>query len=181
LASPATRLLSLNPGETSTVSVTVTVSDPAQPLVRVVAVEGTHRLEVDVPLFPPAEPVKDFQIADGRTLTVWQDSTQPAELTLGEGNGDGFAAPGERFAVLLPDGAALRPAEVFTNDACVDTTVRASEKYSLPAIRPDCQPGHIVHLLASIRMPDYRLRYVSVEFPVWWRHPEDAPKEAGRP
>jgi pimeloyl-ACP methyl ester carboxylesterase len=181
LASPATRLLSLNLGETSTVSVMVTVSDPAQPLVRVVAVEGTHRLEVDVPLFPPAEPVKDFQIADGRTLTVWQDSTQPAELTLGEGNGDGFAAPGERFAVLLPDGAALRPAEVFTNDACVDTTVRASEKYSLPAIRPDCQPGHIVHLLASIRMPDYRLRYVSVEFPVWWRHPEDAPKEAGRP
>jgi hypothetical protein len=144
-------------------------------------VEGAHRLEVDVPLFPPADPAKDFQIADGRTLPVWQDSAEPADLTLGEGNGDGFAAPGERFAVLLPDGTALRPAEVFTNDACVDTTVRASGKYSLPSIRPDCQPGHVVHLLASIRMPGYRLRYVAVEFPVWWRHPEDAPKEAGRP
>jgi hypothetical protein len=108
---------------------------------------------------------------------------------LGEGNGDGFAAPGESFGILLPDGDSFRVAQLFTNDACIDNTVRQSDswteydragasiQYSVPRILPDCQPGHVIHMLARVLLPDYRMKYASVEFPVWWRHPEDAYKK----
>ena len=102
-----------------------------------------------------------FQIADGVTVSAWRHGTQHGEVTLGEGNRDNHAAPGENFAVLFPDGEYLRAAELFTNDACVDNTVRASDsigehasvKYSLPSIRPDCEPGHVVHMLARVVVP----------------------------
>jgi len=113
-----------------------------------------------------------------------------ADVRFGEGNGDGHAAPGETFAVLLPDGESLRAAELFTNDACVDNSVRASDswtgydhvgaavRYSLPAIRPSCEPGHVVHMLARVVIPNapgltianHHVRYASLEFPVWYRN-----------
>src|SRR5262249_51301831 len=105
--------------------------------------------------------------------------------------GDGFAAPGERFAVLLPDAGAERAAELFTADACVDNTIRISDswesydraspsaKYSLPLIRKDCQPGHVVHMLARVGVPgraNQQVRYAAIEFPVWWRTGEEPRK-----
>jgi hypothetical protein len=106
-------------------------------------------------------------------------------VRFGEGNGDGYAAPGESFAILIPDGGALRAAEVFTNDSCVDNTMResdswgdsdrsgASAKYSLPSIRVDCEPGHQVHMLARIQIPGAtgtQVKYWTLEFPVWYRN-----------
>jgi hypothetical protein len=182
---PASRLFALMPGETVALPVTVTVSDPARAVLELVAVNGTHRMPVDVPLFPPAEPVKNFQIADGRTVTIAQHATQTVETTLGQGNGDGYAAPGESFAILIPDGGTLRAAELFTNDACVDNSVRASDswvdydhtgasvKYSMPAIKRECEPGHVVHMLARVvipHAPGHQVRYAAIEFPVWWRN-----------
>ena len=87
--------------------------------------------------------------------------------------------------MLLPDGEPFRAAELFTNDACVDNSVRLSDswsdhesaKYSVARIRPECEPGHVVHLLARVVTPDHRTRYATVEFPVWWRRPEDAVKK----
>jgi hypothetical protein len=161
------------------------VEDPARAVVRLVAVDGARRMPVDVPLFPPAEPVKDFEIDDGRTLTAFRHATEKSEITLGEGNRDGNAAPGETFAVLLKDGGSLRAAELFTNDACIDLSERASDywggydsvgasaKYSLPTIRQDCQPGHVVHMLARILIPNkpnHQVRYAALEFPVWYRN-----------
>ena len=62
---PIGRLFGLGPGESGTLPVTVTVDGPARAMVKIVAVEGAKRMPIEVPLFPAAAPVKDFQIADG--------------------------------------------------------------------------------------------------------------------
>ena len=129
--------------------------------------------------------------SDGRTLNVYRHATQRAAVAFGEGNQDGHAAPGETFAVLLPEGDALRAAELFTNDTCVDKTLRASDSwndydhagasaaYSLPTIRAECPPGHVVHMLARILIPNaprHQVRYAAIEIPVWWK-PGEEPKK----
>ena len=182
---PEGRLFALEPGESANLPVTFTVSDPGRAVVKIVAVAGASRLPFEVPLFPPAEPSQDFQIADGRPLEVFEHATGKASVRFGEGNGDGHAAPGETFAVLLPDGGALRAAEVFTNDTCVENTMRgsdswneydrsgASAKYSLLSLHVDCEPGHVVHALARILIPkgaDTQVKYFSLEFPVWYKN-----------
>jgi len=159
---PSARLSSLAPGESVTLPVTFTIDRPAISGARIVAVDGEIRLSIDVPVYPAAPAFADYRIADGLTVAPY---THP----LGEGNRDGHAAPGESFAVLLPDAGARRAAELFTNDACVDNTVRISEggtRISLPAIRPTCEPGHRIQLLARIG-----LNYFALEIPVWYRNP----------
>ncbi len=189
-AGASSQLFSLMPGETVPLPVIVTV--PAgRAMVRIVAVKGTARMPVDVRVFPEAQPAATFQLADGRTVNAYRHATEKVDLSFGEGNRDGHAAPGENFAVLLPDGDSLRAAEVFTSDACVDTSVRASDswsdydhtgasvKYSLPSIGKDCPPGHVVHLLARIvipHAPGHEVRYATIEFPVWYR-PGEEPKQ----
>jgi hypothetical protein len=185
---PTSRLFALGPGESASVSVTVTVTDPARPLVDIEAVCGKEHRALEVPLFPPTEPFKNFLIADGRAMDIFHQATKDSDLTLGEGNGDGYAAPGESFAVLIPDGAAFRAAELFTSDACVDLGVRvsdpwsdydhtgASAKYTVARIRPECQPGHPLHLLARVvfpNAPEHQVRYYAIEFPVWYRRGEE--------
>lgn len=184
VAAPAGRLFGLGPGEAVTLPVSFTTDDTARPVARIFAVAGGSRIPLDVPLFPPAEPSRDFQIADGRALEVFQHAVQKAEVPLGEGNRDGHAAPGESFAVLLPDGEGYRAAELFSTDACVDVTVRgsdswvdydhtgASAKYTLASIRNDCEPGRIVHLLGRVvipNAPNHGVRWVSLEVPIWYR------------
>jgi len=181
LGTPEGRLNALDPGESSNLPVTFTVGDRERAVVKLVAVSGASRMAIEVPLFPPAEPAKDFQIADGRALTVFEQGTAKASERFGEGNGDGHAAPGETFAVLLPEGGALRAAELFTNDACIDNAMRgsdswtaydhsgASAKYSLPSVHVDCEAGHTVHMLARILIPngaETHAKYFSLEFPV---------------
>jgi hypothetical protein len=115
-----------------------------------------------VPVYPAAPAFADYRIVDGLTVA-------PYPHPLGEGNRDGHAGPGENFAVLLPDGGALRAAELFTNDPCVDNTVRISEggsRISIPAIRATCEPGHRIQVLARVG-----LNYFTLEIPVWYRNP----------
>jgi hypothetical protein len=177
------RTFSLAPGETGDLAVKVMAADPQRMVVRLVAVLGGVRLPLVVPLYPPAETSEDFRIADGRPWDLYQHGTTHSEETLGDGNGDGHASPGETFAVLLPDGEAWRAAELFTNDACVDNTIRVSDswsdydhtgasvKYSLPRIRSDCAPGTRLHMLARVVMPNapqHQVRYWALEIPVWY-------------
>jgi hypothetical protein len=172
------RVYGLAPGESAVVPVTFTPPEAAGPVVRIVAVDGANRMPFNVPVFPPARPTTLFQIADGVTVQVMQHGTQHAELTFGEGNRDNHAAPGESFAVLFPDGEYLRAAELFTNDACVENTVRGTDSwgeyvsviYSMPSIRADCQPGHVVHMLAKVPVPNAATEYWAIEFPVWYRN-----------
>ena len=184
-ATPQGRLYALAPGESAFLPVTFTVEDPQRAVVRILAISGNVRMPIDVPLYPAAPASKDFQIADGRTLTAYRHAVQKDEARFGEGNGDGHAAPGESFAVLLPDGGALRAAEVFTNDPCVENTMRGydswsdydhadtSAEFSLPSIHLDCEPGHVVKMLARILIPngpETQFRYWTLEFPVWYRN-----------
>ena len=160
--SPSARLASLAPGESVTLPVTLTIDRPAVNGARIVATDGEIRLAIDIPVYPAAPALADYRIADGLTVP-------PYTHALGEGNGDGHAAPGESFAVLVPDAGALRAAELFTNDACVDNTVRITEggtRISLPTIRPACEPGHRVQFLARVG-----LNYFAIEIPVWYRNP----------
>jgi len=183
-AAPA-KLFGLGPGESAALPVSFTVADQGRAMVKMTAVVGGVRLPLTVPLYPAAEPTKDFQIGDGRSLTVYQHAVQRGPLELGEGNGDGFAAPGETFAVLLPDGDAYRAAEVITGDRCVDTSLRVSDswvdydhsgasvKYTLAHIPNACQPGTPLHILARVVMPnapDHAVKYYAIEFPVWYRN-----------
>ncbi len=180
----SSRLFGLAPGESALLPVTVTVAGPARDAVRLVAVAGGVRFPIEVPLFPPAETAEVFQIADGKTAHVWQHATRQEDVPFGQGNGDGHAAPGESFAVLIPDGEWLRAAELFTNDPCVDLSLRAddswdsydhsgaSARYTIAAVRPDCAPGHVIRMLGRVLMPSHEYRYYNIETPVWWREGE---------
>jgi hypothetical protein len=159
---PSAQLSGLASGESVTLPVTFTSDRPAISGASIVAVMGETRLSIDVPVYPAAPVSADYQIADGLTVA-------PYTRALGQGNGDGHAAPGESFAVLLPDAGARRAAELFTNDPCVDNTVRISEggtRVSVPAIRTTCEPGHRIQMLARIG-----LNYFALEIPVWYRNP----------
>ncbi|HVN06602.1 MAG TPA: alpha/beta hydrolase-fold protein [Bryobacteraceae bacterium] len=181
LAPMSTPLPAIASGHSAAVALTVTVRDPARAIVRILAVQGDTRMPVEIPLFPPTRPFADFRIADGQSVRVFQHATQKAEVTLGDGNADGKANPGERIAILLPEDDVYRVAELFTNDVCVDNTLRAfddwsdydhvgaSAKYSLPLIKPDCPAGHVVHALARVLLPDkpnHVVRYAAIEFPI---------------
>jgi hypothetical protein len=183
-------LPALAPGQSASIPTIITSPDPTRTFLRFAAVAGTNRMAVDVPLFPHADPGKVFQIADGTTAEVMRRAVATADMTFGEGNHDGHAAPGETFAVLVPDGEFLRAAELFTNDPCVENNVRGSDNwsdydhsgasvnYSLPRIRKECEPGHVVHMLARVLIPhapDHQPWYLAIEFPIWWR-PGEEPK-----
>ncbi len=171
----------LAPGKSAEVPLKFTVSDPTREIVKLFAVSGRMRLPVEIPTFPPAENAGDFRIADGVSLLAYQNAIKKRTMTLGTGNGDGQANPGERIAILLPDGGAYRAAELFTNDPCVDLTKRVSDewgdydhvgasvKYSLPLIRSSCAPGHVIRMLARVQLPDkpnHKIHYTAVEFKI---------------
>jgi pimeloyl-ACP methyl ester carboxylesterase len=175
------RILNNATGRSAEVPVTTTVSDPTREIVKLSPIAGNATLSLEIPTFPPAEETGNFRVADGLALPIYQHATQKQTLTLGTGNGDGQVNAGERIAILFPDGDAFRAAELFTNDACVDLTMRvsdnwgaydhvgASAKYSLPLIRPDCAPGHTIRMLARVLLPDkpnHHIRYAAIQLKV---------------
>jgi hypothetical protein len=181
IPTPLEGLPSIGAGKSANVALQFSVDDPEREVVKLYAVIGTNRLPLEIPTFPDAPAAQNFRIADGRELTVYQGGIKRVPLTLGKGNGDGQANPGETLAILLPDGDAWRAAELFTNDSCVDLAERvsdewsdydhvgASAKYSLPVIQHGCPPGHIVRMLARVQLPhapDHRIEYFTVEFAV---------------
>jgi poly(3-hydroxybutyrate) depolymerase len=143
---------------------------------------GLRPLPISEPPYQaPVPHITDFQIADRRTFTVFQHAIEKQQLTLGKGNGDGHANPGEEIAILLPDGDAYRAAELFSIDSCADLTHRvsdnwgsydhvgASAKYTLLKIAGNCPAGHIIKLNARIVIPDkpnHQVRTVAIELPI---------------
>ncbi|MGO4880664.1 MAG: alpha/beta hydrolase [Bryobacteraceae bacterium] len=174
-------LAAIAAGQSAEAPLTVTVIDTKRAIVKLVAVQGDTHMPVEIPLFPPARPFTDYHIADGQSVRIYQHAKEKVQVTLGDGNSDGKVNPGERIAILLPEDDVYRAAELFTNDACVDNTLRAfddwsdydhvgaSAKYSLPLIKPDCPNGHVVHALARVLLPDKPndvMRYAAIEFQV---------------
>ncbi len=176
----SSRLFALATGESGYLTVTAVPSDPAQTMLRLVTGVGPSRFVFDVPLFPAASPPPVFRIADGASVEVYQHAVERTQQAFGAGNGDGHASPGETFAILVPDGEWLRAAELFGANPCIDDSLRgsdlwdyfdrsgASARYSLPTISRDCAPGTPIRMLARILMPDYRYRYYTIQFPVWY-------------
>jgi hypothetical protein len=156
------------PGSSAEVPLSFTVKDDTRMAVKFFAADATHRLPLEIPLFPAAPLAADFQIADGRALTIYQHAIETKVEVVGDGNGDGRANAGERLAITFPDGQGqgARLAELFTNDRCVDNSTRVSDvwgaydhvgasvKYSLPLIRPSCPAGHIVRFMARVQWPE---------------------------
>ncbi|MGA3187030.1 MAG: alpha/beta hydrolase-fold protein [Bryobacteraceae bacterium] len=136
---------------------------------------------IDTPPLPTAPVSTDFQISDHRTLQIFQHAIEPKTLTLGQGNGDGKANPGEQIAILFPDGDAYRAAELFSDDPCADLTTRisdnwsdydsvgASAKYTLAKISPTCPSGHIIKMQARALLPNkpnHKIREATIELQV---------------
>lgn len=137
--------------------------------------------DVVFPYSAPPPLATDFQIADHRALPIFQRATEKQSLTLGEGNGDGSANPGEQIAILFPDGAAYRAAELIGYDPCIDLTTRisdnwatydhvgASAKYTLARISRTCPANHVITLRASVlfpNKPNHQLREFTIELQV---------------
>jgi hypothetical protein len=150
--------------------------------VHVFGVVAGQKLPLDIQVFPAAAVNKDFKVADSKSYKIYQHATDLEDVALGRGNGNGQANPGEAVAILLPDGEGYRAAELFTSDACIDNSAResdswsaydhvgASVKYSLPLIRPECAPGHVVRMLARVQLPNkpnHKLRLVEIDLPIF--------------
>ncbi len=184
LGAVTSALPAIAPGQSVELPVALTVRDGSRALVRIFAVQGDLKMPLDIRLFPPAPSFADYRIADGQPVRLYQHAVQKTDVTLGDGNGDGRASPGERIAILIPENDAYRAAELFTNDACVDNTLRAFDdwsdytitlgaaaaKYSLPLIKlPDCPQGHVIHVLARVLLPNkpnHLVRFAAIEIPV---------------
>ena len=178
---PAATLKAIAPGASIEAPLAFTVKDDARTVVKLFATDSTRRLPLEIPLYPAAPVAADYQIADGRALTVFQHAVEKKIELVGDGNGDGQAAAGERIAIVFPDGEGMRLAELFTNDKCVDNSTRVSDvwaaydhvgasvKYSLPLIRATCPAGHIVQFMTRVQWPDkpnHKVKYGIVQFPV---------------
>ena len=62
----------------------------------------------EIPLFGSALPeIKEFEIADGRVITVVKEGINEETIFLGNGNGDGVANPGESVVILIKDAGRL--------------------------------------------------------------------------
>ena len=121
---------------------------------------------LDVPVFPKADPMADYVIADGTKLPVWQRAVQRSESVLGVGNGDGKAQPGEMIVIAARDGDAVRPVEVFTSDPCLDTTKRVSDpwaaydnvgataKYTILLIASSCNGPRDIPVFVRYQLPN---------------------------
>ena len=58
----------------------------------------------EIPLFKKDLPeIKEFEIADGRVVTVAKEGINEETIFLGKGNGDGVANPGESIVILAKE------------------------------------------------------------------------------
>jgi hypothetical protein len=141
-AEPGGRIPGLAPGESASVPLVFTTATALSGAIKVQAAG----LEIEIPVYPLAAPAAKFRIQD-------------------EGDHDGNASPGEAFSLSLSDARA----ELITNDPCVDTSVRiveAGARYTQAVIRPTCEPGRTVRLLARTSTS-----YAAIEFPIWYKLP----------
>jgi hypothetical protein len=123
----------------------------------------------EVPVIKEPPEIIDFEIADGRTVTVAKEGTGSEMIVLGSGNGDGIANPGESIVILVKDLNKLWRTSLVTDDRNINpfgTSIRMSDnwgsydhvggsaKYSVPVISSDCAPNHIIDFIAEYWLPD---------------------------
>lgn len=126
----------------------------------------SSQVPLEVPLFPKAGELGTFRVLDGISAPIWERAVHRVEKKVGAGNGDGTANPGETIAIAVPNGDALRLAELFTSDPCADTTRRLSDpwagydnvgataKISLPLISSRCPEGREIFFFVRYQLPN---------------------------
>lgn len=123
-----------------------------------------------LPLRREAPVIREFQIADGKTVTVAKSGIEEETITLGQGNGDGVANPGEFIAILVKDqgkwwrteltgadpnlnpfGIRIRRSDNWTD---MDH-VGGSAKYDVPLVASQCPDNYPLELYAEYWLPKY--------------------------
>ena len=125
---------------------------------------------IEIPIFKKDLPaIKDFEIADGRVVTVAKAGKNEETIFLGKGNGDGSANPGESLVILVRDMGKLWRADLtchsrFVNPDGINTRISdnwgsydyvgGSAKYSVPLISSLCPPDQLIDFMAEYWLPD---------------------------
>ena len=130
---------------------------------------------IEVPLKRKASPIEEFEIADGRVVTVAKSGIDTETVLLGHGNGDGIANPGESIVILVKDGKKLWRTDVTTGDAHINpfgVNVRKSDnwssfdhvggsaKYDVPLIASSCPNGHALQFFVEYWLPEYPFHHI---------------------
>lgn len=129
----------------------------------------------ELPIKKNLPEIKDFEIADGRTVTVAKAGVDSETVVLGKGNGDGIANPGESIVILVKDQDKLWRTDLSFSDQYLnpfganirksdDWTsfdhVGASAKYDVPLISSDCPENYPIEFFAEYWLPDYPLHII---------------------
>lgn len=125
---------------------------------------------LEIPVFKKDLPeIKEFEIADGRVVTVAIEGIHEETILLGQGNGDGIPNPGESVVVLVKNNGKLWRTSLtcnskFINPFGINTRysdywgsydhVGGSAKYSVPLISSDCPSGQKIAFIAEYWLPD---------------------------
>ena len=130
---------------------------------------------VEIPIRKEVPEIKDFEIADGKTLTVVSGGIDTTTVLLGSGNGDGIANPGESIVVLVKDQNKFWRTDLFSSDPYINpfgVSIRKSDywgnydhvggsaKYDIPLIASNCPENHPVTFFAEYWLPDNPLHII---------------------
>jgi len=126
-----------------------------------------ERFEVRVKNDPPL--LKDYVIADGGSYIVTKGGDDLDTVSIGHGNNDGVANPGEFIEILARDNNRYYRTQIWADAPCINPAginlrnsdywgkydnVGASAKSSTLLVASNCQPGTHVDLLLEYWMPD---------------------------
>jgi S-formylglutathione hydrolase FrmB len=124
----------------------------------------------EIPIKDRAPELKEFEIADGKIFTVARSGTDEETITLGTGNGDGRANPGESIVILAKDRNRYWRTDLTFSDDYVNPFgvnrrrsdnwtdldhVGASMKYDIALLSSDCPQDHKAEFFVQYYLPNY--------------------------
>ncbi|MDH4298006.1 MAG: alpha/beta hydrolase-fold protein [Cyclobacteriaceae bacterium] len=129
----------------------------------------------EIPIKKNVSEIKDFEIADGKIFTVAKGGNDSETISLGSGNGDGIANPGESIVLLVKDQNKYWRTDSFSPDPYINPFginirmsdywgnydhVGGSAKYDIPLISSDCPENHVIDFFAEYWLPDSPLHII---------------------
>jgi len=130
---------------------------------------------IDVPIKKQVQEIKEFEIADGRKISVAGSGIDVETIQLGKGNGDGVANPGESIVVLVKDSGKLWRTDLTFSDSLLNPGglvtrrsdwwtemdhVGASAKYDEVLIDADYPQNEEAEFFAEYWLPQYPMHLV---------------------
>lgn len=124
----------------------------------------------EIPFKKDLPEIKDFEVADGKIFTVAKAGVDTETISLGTGNGDGVANPGESIVILVKDQNKLWRTDLSFSDQYINPLginirksdnwgsfdhVGGSAKYDVPLLSSDCPENHPIEFFAEYWLPEY--------------------------